>query len=308
MFTKSQRCDLGSSIKRNKLKTSDPDVVCELVKVPTGVEIVRSTPVEPVVAVPEVEPEAKPLLRLTRSSSWFAFARRAPSDHAARPMPNGTIWVYRPHGGINHLPDSDTIVVLEVARRRVGIGRRAGRHGDTSMKHPPTARRPVRPAHSSSGRTHTHRPNDLAAYLAECAATLAVATLVRRLAAIARAHHARGVPSPTRAEVVRATMRGIRRRCGTAQRQARPLLRDELFRTLDTHRRRHEGCARPDAAAWSVLHAGCRRSETRRPRRARHRNRPCRVSVHSPPAIEDGSRRAQAARSASPSVARASAL
>jgi integrase len=76
-------------------------------------------------------------------------------------------------------------------------------------------------------------PNDLAAYLAEHAEALAVATLVRRLAAIARAHQARGFPSPTRTEVVRATLRGIRRRCGTAQRGARPLLRDELFRTLD---------------------------------------------------------------------------
>jgi integrase len=103
-------------------------------------------------------------------------------------------------------------------------------------------------------------PNDLAAYLAECAATLAVATLVRRCAAIARAHHARGVPSPTRAEVVRATLRGIRRRCGTAQREARPLLRDELFRTLDSI-----GDSMKDARDRALLlvgfAAGFRRSE-----------------------------------------------
>ena len=103
-------------------------------------------------------------------------------------------------------------------------------------------------------------PNDLAAYLAECAATLAVATLVRRVAAIARAHHARGVPSPTRAEVVRATLRGIRRRCGTAQREARPLLRDELFRTLDAI-----GDSAKDARDRALLligfAAGFRRSE-----------------------------------------------
>ncbi len=103
-------------------------------------------------------------------------------------------------------------------------------------------------------------PNDLAAYLAESAATLAVATLVRRLAAIARAHQARGVPSPTRAEVVRATLRGIRRRRGTAQREARPLLRDELFRTLDAI-----GDSMKDARDRSLLligfATGLRRSE-----------------------------------------------
>jgi integrase len=103
-------------------------------------------------------------------------------------------------------------------------------------------------------------PNDLAEYLAEQAETLAVATLVRRLAAIARAHHARGVPSPTRAEVVRATMRGIRRRCGTAQREARPLLRDELFRALDAI-----GDSLKDARDRALLlvgfAAGFRRSE-----------------------------------------------
>jgi hypothetical protein len=34
-----------ATIPRNKLKTSNPDVVCELVKVPAGVEIARSTSV-----------------------------------------------------------------------------------------------------------------------------------------------------------------------------------------------------------------------------------------------------------------------
>src|ERR1019366_4167026 len=50
-----------ATIARNKLKTSNPDVVCELVKAPAGVEIVRGgTPVEATIAVPEVESEAKP--------------------------------------------------------------------------------------------------------------------------------------------------------------------------------------------------------------------------------------------------------
>lgn len=73
----------------------------------------------------------------------------------------------------------------------------------------------------------------VAAYLAAHAGTLAVATLVRRLAAISQAHAIAGVPSPTGSALVRATMRGIRRTRGSVQRQARPLLRDDLFLVLD---------------------------------------------------------------------------
>jgi len=73
----------------------------------------------------------------------------------------------------------------------------------------------------------------LAAYLAEHAGQLSVATLIRRLSAIAHAHEARGFPSPARAELVKATMRGIKRRWGCASDQAKPLLRDDLFQMLD---------------------------------------------------------------------------
>jgi hypothetical protein len=48
-----------ATVIRNKLVKANPEASYDLVKVPTGVEIVRSTPVEPVVVVPEVEPEAK---------------------------------------------------------------------------------------------------------------------------------------------------------------------------------------------------------------------------------------------------------
>lgn len=69
-------------------------------------------------------------------------------------------------------------------------------------------------------------PVDVAVYLAACAHTrtddgttwaLAPATLERRAAAIAAVHGAHGLDSPTRAEVVRMTLRGIRR-----TRKARP--------------------------------------------------------------------------------------
>lgn len=69
-------------------------------------------------------------------------------------------------------------------------------------------------------------PVDVAVYLAACAHTrtpddttwaLAPSTLERRAAAIAAVHGAHGLDSPTRAEVVRMTLRGIRR-----TRRARP--------------------------------------------------------------------------------------
>ncbi|TPI28458.1 integrase [Mesorhizobium sp. B3-2-1] len=77
--------------------------------------------------------------------------------------------------------------------------------------------------------------NDLtvASYLAEHAETLSVATLVRRLATISKAHAAKGLPSPTASELVRATIRGIKRTRGTAQAEAKPLLRDDLFLVLE---------------------------------------------------------------------------
>src|SRR4029453_4583015 len=43
----------------------------------------------------------------------------------------------------------------------------------------------------------------VASYLAAHAGTLRVATLVRRIASISRAHQARGVPNPTRSALVR---------------------------------------------------------------------------------------------------------
>jgi integrase len=73
----------------------------------------------------------------------------------------------------------------------------------------------------------------LAAYLADRADTLAVATLIRHLASISKAHQARGLSNPVRSELVRATMRGIKRTRGCAQREAKSLLRDDLLLVLD---------------------------------------------------------------------------
>jgi integrase len=72
----------------------------------------------------------------------------------------------------------------------------------------------------------------VATYLADHAAVLKVSTLTRRLAAVSIAHDARDLPNPVRTPLVRATMRGIRREHGAAQRQAKPLLREDLFVVL----------------------------------------------------------------------------
>ena len=76
-------------------------------------------------------------------------------------------------------------------------------------------------------------PAIVASYLAAHSDTLSVATLVRRTATISKAHEARGLPNPCRSEIVRATLRGIKRTRGIAHREAKPLLREDLFRVLD---------------------------------------------------------------------------
>lgn len=73
----------------------------------------------------------------------------------------------------------------------------------------------------------------VARYLADHADTLAPASLARRVATLSKVHAANDWPNPCQSEVVRATLRGIRRVKGTAQDQARPLLREDLFLILD---------------------------------------------------------------------------
>lgn len=87
--------------------------------------------------------------------------------------------------------------------------------------------------YAASGRTIPSMPENLAEYLAEMAASYAVATIQRRVAAISKAHGAIGADDPTKAEIVKATMRGIRRVVGTAQREAKTILREDLFVMLE---------------------------------------------------------------------------
>ncbi len=78
-------------------------------------------------------------------------------------------------------------------------------------------------------------PELVASFLAWHATSRAISTLRRSLASLSRLHRARQLPDPVSSELVKATMRGIRRSqvspdgCGPAK----PLLRDDLIEVLD---------------------------------------------------------------------------
>lgn len=72
----------------------------------------------------------------------------------------------------------------------------------------------------------------VAEYLADLAQSHSMATLNRRLASLAKAHRAIGADDPTKFEIVKSTLLGIRRLIGTAQREAKPVLKEDLFQIL----------------------------------------------------------------------------
>ncbi|MFC1672599.1 site-specific integrase [Pseudomonadota bacterium] len=72
----------------------------------------------------------------------------------------------------------------------------------------------------------------IAEYLAAYAGKLSIATLSRRLATLSKAHTAKGLISPTTSELVKSTMRGIKRSHAVPQRVAKPLLVEDLFRIM----------------------------------------------------------------------------
>ena len=73
----------------------------------------------------------------------------------------------------------------------------------------------------------------VAAYIAECAGRLKVGSIQRRLNAIAEAHKATGLDSPTTAGMVRNTLKGIRRTLGTAAQPKAPTLTDDIRAMVD---------------------------------------------------------------------------
>ena len=77
-------------------------------------------------------------------------------------------------------------------------------------------------------------PETVAAYIAECAGRLKVGSIQRRLNAIAEAHKATGLDSPTTAGMVRNTLKGIRRTIGTAPKPKAAALTDQIRTMVDS--------------------------------------------------------------------------
>lgn len=85
---------------------------------------------------------------------------------------------------------------------------------------------------SANGGKLPATPQQLCAYLAKLAATLAVATIERRLIGIHRAHQDQNLTSPAVHASVRQTMQGIRRTLGITQRRVRAIVKDDLLEML----------------------------------------------------------------------------
>ena len=114
----------------------------------------------------------------------------------------------------------------------------------------------------ANGGTIPAKPPQVTAYLARFAASLAVATLERRLIAIHKAHETVSAKSPTRHETVKRTMQGIRRTVGTKQQQALPMVKDDLLAALVMIDRQKPVKAARDRALLLIGFAGAfRRSE-----------------------------------------------
>jgi integrase len=79
----------------------------------------------------------------------------------------------------------------------------------------------------------TASPEAVAAYLADCAGRLKVGSIQRRINAIAEAHKAVGLESPTHHAMVTNTMKGIRRTRGAAPAQKAPALTEDVRAMVD---------------------------------------------------------------------------
>lgn len=73
----------------------------------------------------------------------------------------------------------------------------------------------------------------ICSYIAAHAGALSVATIRRRIATLSKAHEAAGLVNPCRAQITKAALRGLKRKFGMDQRQAKPLMRDDLLLVLD---------------------------------------------------------------------------
>jgi site-specific recombinase XerD len=100
----------------------------------------------------------------------------------------------------------------------------------------------------------------VAAYIADLAETHRPSTIQRRLASISTAHRAAGHESPTKSELVRSTLLGVKRSKGTAKRQVLPVRVRHIREGIDLMRSDSKGVR--DRAILLVGYAGAlRRSE-----------------------------------------------
>lgn len=83
------------------------------------------------------------------------------------------------------------------------------------------------------GATLPSTPEIISQYLASHALTHCPATLNRWLVSINRAHTSQNLPSPTTADIVKATLRGIKRTVGIKQRQVEPVLKSNLLEMVN---------------------------------------------------------------------------
>lgn len=82
--------------------------------------------------------------------------------------------------------------------------------------------------YQSWGGTVPSSSERIAAYLSDHASSLSIATLQRRLVSIAKSHTMQGLPDPVKADLVKLSMRGIRRVHGKPQAQVSPIVKEDL--------------------------------------------------------------------------------
>lgn len=75
-------------------------------------------------------------------------------------------------------------------------------------------------------------PETLASYIADRAEIHNPHTIARRIVGISRAHVSQGLPNPAKNDLVRVVLRGVRKTHGKPQRQAAPLLKQDLLSLL----------------------------------------------------------------------------
>jgi len=102
-------------------------------------------------------------------------------------------------------------------------------------------------------------PEMLATYIAARAETHSAHTITRRVVGIGRAHSSQGFADPTKSDLVRAVLRGVRRVKGLTQRQVSPLLKADVL-TMMEHMRGTKG-VRDRALILLGFSAALRRSE-----------------------------------------------